>query len=109
MHSTAHYRHLAGQQHLSPTFNEANLLDKVDVNLRGAAAATPFVTNIDYNAKGHRELIAYDNGALGTTTYDYDPLTFRLTHLKTTRPANQMPLPRSCSRSDRGAGSALHL
>jgi len=32
-------------------FNEANLLDKVEVNLRGAATATPFVTNIDYNAK----------------------------------------------------------
>ena len=38
-----------------PTFNEANLLEKVDVNLRGAAAATPFVTNIDYNAKGQRD------------------------------------------------------
>jgi hypothetical protein len=39
-----------------PTFNEANLLEKVDVNLRGAAAATQFVTNIDYNAKGQRTL-----------------------------------------------------
>ena len=55
------------------------------MNLRGAAAATPFVTNIDYNAKGQRERIAYGNGA--TTTYDYDPLTFRLTRLMTTRPA----------------------
>jgi RHS repeat-associated protein len=69
-----------------PTFNEANLLDKVGVNLRGAVAVTPFVTNIDYNAKGQRELIAYSNGA--ETTYTYDPLTFRLTHLKTTRSAN---------------------
>lgn len=68
-----------------PTFNEANLLDKVDVSLRGAATATPFVTNIDYDAKGRRERIAYGNGAL--TTYEYDPLTFRLIHLKTARPA----------------------
>jgi RHS repeat-associated protein len=68
-----------------PTFNEANLLDKVEVNLRGAATATPFVTNIDYNAKGQRTLIHYGNGT--QTTYDYDPLTFRLTRLKTTRPA----------------------
>ena len=66
-----------------PTFNEANLLDKVEVNLRGAAEATPFVTNISYNAKGQRTLIAYGNGA--QTTYEYDPLTFRLTRLKTTR------------------------
>ncbi len=65
-----------------PTYNEANLLDKVEVNLRGAAA-TPFVTNIDYNAKGQRTLIHYANGA--ETTYEYDPLTFRLTRLRTTR------------------------
>ena len=66
------------------------------MNLRGAAAATPFVTNIDYDAKGQRELIDYGNGA--QTTYDYDPLTFRLTHLKTTRPAGpEWPPPRSSS------------
>ncbi|HEY5959813.1 MAG TPA: toxin, partial [Polyangiaceae bacterium] len=46
-----------------PTFNEANLLDKADVRLRGAAAATAFVSNIDYNAKGQRERIQYGNGA----------------------------------------------
>ena len=69
-----------------PTFNEANLLDKVEVELRGAGVATAFVTNIDYNAKGQREKIDYKNGA--STTYEYDPLTFRLSRLKTTRPAN---------------------
>src|SRR5690606_30878319 len=66
-----------------PTFNEANLLNAVTVDLEGVT--TPFVTNIDYDAKGQRERIAYANGA--TTTYTYDPLTFRLTHLKTTRPS----------------------
>jgi RHS repeat-associated protein len=70
-----------------PTFNEANLLDKVEVNLRGAATETPFVTNINYNAKGQRELISYGNGA--ETVYEYDPLTFRLTNLKTTRAVNR--------------------
>jgi RHS repeat-associated protein len=75
-----------------PTFNEANLLDKVDVNLRGAEAHgqpvwTSFVTNIDYDAKGHRTLIQYANGA--ATTYDYDDKTIRLTHVKTTRAAGQ--------------------
>jgi RHS repeat-associated protein len=72
-----------------PRYNEANLLDRVDVNLHGATANgqpvwTPFVTNLNYNAKGQRVLIAYANGA--TTTYTYDPDTFRLTHLQTTRP-----------------------
>ena len=37
-----------------PRFNEANLLEKVDVHLRGATTSTPFVTNIDYDAKGQR-------------------------------------------------------
>ena len=69
-----------------PTFNEANLLEKVEVNLQGTAVATAFVTNINYNSKGQRELIAYENGA--TTTYTYDPLTFRLANLKTIRPDN---------------------
>ena len=44
------------------------------------------MTNIDYNAKGQREKIDYRNGA--TTTYEYDPLTWRLLRLKTTRTAN---------------------
>ncbi|MDO8948377.1 MAG: SpvB/TcaC N-terminal domain-containing protein [Desulfocapsaceae bacterium] len=70
-----------------PAYNEANLLERLEVNLRGAAAATPFVTNIDYDAKGQRTRIDYGNNA--TTRYDYDPLTFRLTRLLTTRPTQE--------------------
>jgi RHS repeat-associated protein len=70
-----------------PTYNDANLLDKVELSLRGAATPTPFVTNIDYNAKGQRTLIHYANGA--ETTYEYDQQTFRLIHLKTTRAPGQ--------------------
>jgi RHS repeat-associated protein len=69
-----------------PAFNEANLLESVQVNLRGAAASTAFVTGIDYNAKGQREAIVYGNGA--QTNYEYDPMTQRLKRLTTTRPAN---------------------
>jgi RHS repeat-associated protein len=68
------------------TFNEANLLKRIDVNLRRAAAATSFVTNIDYNAKGQRQKIEYGNAVV--TTYDYDKDTFRLTKLLTTRAAS---------------------
>jgi RHS repeat-associated protein len=72
-----------------PTFSEAGLLEKVDVNLRGAqvngqAVWTAFVTAIAHDAKGQRTLIQYGNGA--ATAYAYDPKTFRLTNLKTTRP-----------------------
>jgi len=66
-----------------PIYNEANLLEQVDVRLRGAVAWTPFVTNIDYDAKGQRQLIEYGNGV--RTVYTYDPLTYRLTRLHTTR------------------------
>jgi RHS repeat-associated protein len=70
-------------------FNEANLLNAVKANLRGAIEETNFVTNIDYNAKGQRTLIDYGNRV--TTTYEYDPRTFRLIHLLTLRDAVVFP------------------
>ncbi|MGB0128967.1 MAG: toxin TcdB middle/C-terminal domain-containing protein, partial [Rhodocyclaceae bacterium] len=66
-----------------PRFNAANLLERVDVHLRGAAAPTAFVTNVDYDAKGQRTLIEFGNGV--RTGYTYDPVTFRLTRLQTLR------------------------
>jgi RHS repeat-associated protein len=79
---------------IRPGYNEANLLERVDVNLRGATSSgqplwTPFVTNIDYNAKGQRQRINYGNDA--STFYDYDPLTFRLVHLLTRRSSVAFP------------------
>ena len=82
-------------------FNEANLLERVDVWLERAAepaalldpdneAPSPVgVANIDYDAKGQRQRIDYKNGA--STFYDYDPLTFRLTQLLTRRNAAAFP------------------
>jgi len=68
-----------------PTYNEAGLLDKVQASLRGASVddATPFVTNINYDAKGQRELVEYANGVY--TEYTYDPLTFRVIRIHTIR------------------------
>ena len=75
---------------IRPVYNEANLLEQLSVNLQGAANAAPFVANIDYNAKGQRELIDYGNGA--ATTYAYDTQTFRLTRLQTTRKTDNVVL-----------------
>ncbi len=79
---------------IQPSYNEANLLEKVDVWLRQSTAPTNLlnpitadlhaVTNIDYNAKGQRTLIEYGNQA--TTSYEYDRKTFRLTRMLTIRP-----------------------
>ena len=66
-----------------PTYNEPNLLERLEVNLRGAATTTAFINNIDYNAKGQRLRIVYGNRA--ETTYEYDEQTLRLTHLITRR------------------------
>src|SRR6185503_1669250 len=84
---------------IQPLFNEANLLERVDVWLELAAepatlidptGASPVgVANIDYDAKGQRQRIDYKNGA--TTFYAYDPLTFRLTQLLTRRSAAAFP------------------
>jgi RHS repeat-associated protein len=71
-----------------PTFNEANLLERVDVHLQGAQASIPFVTSIDYDAKGRRSRIEYGNNV--KTNSEYDPLTFRLTRLQTLRGAEHL-------------------
>ncbi len=68
---------------IRPGYNEAGLLESVDARLRGAAELTPFVTDINYDAKGQRERCAYSNGAV--TSYTYDPFTFRLRRLETLR------------------------
>jgi RHS repeat-associated protein len=71
---------------IEPGYNEANLLDKVDVTQNGATR--PFVKNIDYNEKVQRTGITYGNDV--ATTYEYDEETFRLTHLQTKRENNTL-------------------
>ena len=72
-----------------PRYNEANLLEAVDVRLRDAAQFTSFVRNIDYDGKGQRTRIEYNEaGHPISTEYTYDRDTFRLTHLVTTRPSH---------------------
>jgi RHS repeat-associated protein len=78
---------------VQPGYNEANLLARVDAWLGQAAApaalldpataSAHLVARIDYNARGQRTAIARGNGA--TTAYDYEPDTFRLRRVRTTR------------------------
>lgn len=77
-----------------PGYNEASLLERVDVNLHGATAGgqpvwTTFVQGIDYDARGQRRRIDYGNSV--ATSYSYDPLTLRLVHLSTRRNAVAFP------------------
>ncbi len=82
---------------IQPGYNEANLLERMDVWLDHSTEPTGLldrvlvppspvgVNDIDYDAKGQRLRIEYKNGA--TTRYVYDPETFRLIHLYTRRGA----------------------
>ncbi len=102
---------------IQPTFNEANLLERVDVWLDKAAEPAGLldstvdrpspvgISNIDYDAKGQRQRIDYKNGA--STFYDYDPLTFRLVHLLTRRPAADFPS--DCRQSTTCGWSGCHV
>lgn len=93
-----------------PAYNEAKLLESVSVDLPGAAGAAAFITNVNYNAKGQRTLIAYGN-ANTKTDYAYDPLTSRLTNIKTTRPgapANQQ-IVQALSYTYDPAGNITHI
>jgi RHS repeat-associated protein len=83
-----------------PVYNEASLLQKVDCWLNQALAPQTLldpttanfrpITNLDYNARGQRQLIQYGNGA--QSTYDYDAYRFRLIHIKTTRSSDSATL-----------------
>ncbi|MDP9350372.1 MAG: RHS repeat-associated core domain-containing protein, partial [Chloroflexota bacterium] len=90
---------------IRPTYNEASLLECIDVNLHGTTSGTSFITDIDYDAKGQRTLIDYGNGV--RTTYAYDPLTFRLVHLLTRRKAASYP--KDCPQPSPAAWPGCHV
>lgn len=81
---------------LRPGYDQGARLVSVDAWLQQAAAPAALlapgtadrhaVTAIAYNARGQRLSIAFGNGT--ATAYDYDPDTFRLAHLATTRPGS---------------------
>jgi RHS repeat-associated protein len=75
---------------IKPAYNEAGLLEAVEVRIRGAVGWTRFVDDIAYDAKGRRARIDYGNGTF--TEYAYDELTFRLTRLKTQRTSDNATL-----------------
>ncbi len=72
-----------------PRFNHSGQLKGMAVKLNGAADFEDFVKNIRYNEKGQRASILYGNDV--TTTYTYEPETYRLKTLQSHR--NQAPKP----------------
>ncbi|MCG6881795.1 MAG: insecticidal toxin complex protein, partial [Deltaproteobacteria bacterium] len=74
---------IASASKLVPQYNQASLLETLDIYLNGSNTATRFVENIDYDEKGRRESSRYGNQS--TTRYFYDKNTFRLIRLLTAR------------------------
>lgn len=79
---------------VQPTYNEANLMERIDVWIRQAAAPATLldpltadiaaVTGVEYNERGQRTSITHGNQV--QATYNYDRETFKLRTLTTTRP-----------------------
>ncbi len=72
---------LPDQSIFKPKYNEANILDSLQVKIKGSSTFTTFLENQDYDAKGQRQFVKYGNGAI--TRYFYDATTFRLSNLLT--------------------------
>lgn len=64
-------------------YDQTGKLYSISVQLDKTSSPKSYVNSIQYNAKGQREKIDYDNGI--TTTYVYERETFRLISLTTTR------------------------
>jgi RHS repeat-associated protein len=79
---------------IQPLYNEANLLERIDVwirpavppaaQLHPASADVHAITGIDYNEHGQRLRVNFGNGSF--SCYGYDPDTQRLATLTTRRP-----------------------
>ncbi len=72
-----------------PQYNQRGILAGETLTVRGEVKEA--IRKIEYDAKGQRMLIEYGNDT--DTHYDYDPLTFRLKQLRTTRPISDLAFP----------------
>ncbi|HKY21466.1 MAG TPA: SpvB/TcaC N-terminal domain-containing protein [Vicinamibacterales bacterium] len=75
---------------IQTAYNEANLLDRVELSHKGSDLRETIVRNIEYNAKAQRERIGYGNGV--STEHEYDSVTFRLVRTRTTRHSDDFRL-----------------
>ena len=97
--------HLAGRDPATytPTYNKRGLLLSEELSVQGVPRNA--IRRIEYNAKGQRTLLEAGNGSL--TRYDYDPQTFRLRQLRTTRNDFDPPFPDFHSHNGGANGNVL--
>src|SRR5690606_26996863 len=76
------------------TYDKGGGLQKVELEHRGSSTAQTVVGDITYNARGQREEIVYGSTSSPTmtTSYGYDPQTYRLAHMSTIRESDDASL-----------------
>lgn len=82
-----------------PTYNQRGVLQSEDLTIGAARTADghgggvkkPALKAVDHNEKGQRTRLELGNGTV--TRYDYDPLTYRLRQLRTTKPGYDPEFP----------------
>jgi YD repeat-containing protein len=69
------------------TYDEGGALQRVTLEHRGSQTTQTIVGEVTYNARGQRETVIYGSAdsPTTTTTYAYDPQTYRVTRLSTIR------------------------
>ncbi|MBB5874379.1 RHS repeat-associated protein [Allocatelliglobosispora scoriae] len=82
-------RHPDGSE-VRTEYNAANLIERVLLRHPGSTIWQPYVAAAAYNARGQRTSITTGNGAV--CEVDYDPSTFKVARLRTTRPQSADPV-----------------
>ena len=73
---------------LTPSYNEAGLLNSESIEHVNPGLTKTYIKEIDYNEKGQRSRVLYDNDVV--TKYEYDKQTLRLKHLQSVRKDNSL-------------------
>lgn len=76
-----------------PGYDAGNQIISLNVRIRGNTTSTTFLQDQEYDAKGQRQSTNLGNGLV--TRYGYDPDTFRLINLLTSRGSGNTTQPQS--------------
>src|SRR5690606_14798696 len=76
------------------SYDAGGKLKEVELKHRGSSTAQTVIGDISYNARGQREQVIYGSTSSPTmtTSYGYDPQTFRLAHMSTIRESDDASL-----------------
>ena len=77
------------------SYNQWGQLRSITTSLQGSSVVTPVVSEIGYNARAQRLFVRYGNQV--KSSFEYDPLTFRISRILTRR--NRQKFPDDCPQT----------